>query len=113
MLPTSLDHHQCLDTLSNYGPGRESCMDKVFSPRLGVLSGFVFFNAVHRGTLPLASPGKLDGFFKVGTYYYNWSTMVEEEEEEEEEEEFHSQLKLRTRRPRATRAPTHLIASSF
>jgi hypothetical protein len=34
-----------------------------------------FFNVVHRGTLPLASPGNLDGFFKVGTYYYNWSTI--------------------------------------
>jgi hypothetical protein len=40
MLPTSLGH--CLDTLSNYGSGREPCTDKAFSPRLGVLSGFVF-----------------------------------------------------------------------
>jgi hypothetical protein len=42
MLPTSLDH--CLDTLSNYSSGREPCMctDKFFSPRLGVLSWFVF-----------------------------------------------------------------------
>jgi hypothetical protein len=63
MLPTSLDH--CLDTLSNYGPGREPCTDKVFSPRLGVLSGFVF-NTVHRGTLPLASVGSPNPFFKVG-----------------------------------------------
>jgi hypothetical protein len=69
---TSIDH--CLDTLSNYGSGRESCTAKVFSPRLGVLSGFVF-NAVHRGTLPLANVGRLNLFFKVGTYYYNWSTI--------------------------------------
>ena len=40
MLLTSLGH--CLDTLSNYGSGREPCADKVFSPSLGVLSGFVF-----------------------------------------------------------------------
>ena len=40
MFPTTLDH--CLDTLSNYGSGREYCTDKFFSPRLGVLSGFVF-----------------------------------------------------------------------
>ena len=39
-LPTSLGC--CLDTLSNYGQGREPCTDKVFSPRPGVLSGFVF-----------------------------------------------------------------------
>jgi hypothetical protein len=32
---------------------------------LGVLSGFVF-NAVHRGTLPLASVGRPNPFFKVG-----------------------------------------------
>jgi hypothetical protein len=32
-----------------------------------------FFNTVHRGTLPLASPGKW--LFKVGMYYYNWSTI--------------------------------------
>jgi hypothetical protein len=38
--PTTLD--RCLDTLSNYGSGRETCTAKVFSPRLGVLSGFVF-----------------------------------------------------------------------
>ena len=36
----SKDH--CLDTLSDYGPGRESCTDRAFSPRPGVLSGFVF-----------------------------------------------------------------------
>jgi hypothetical protein len=35
-----------------------------FSPRLGVLSGFVF-NAVHRGTLPLASPGTLYGSLRL------------------------------------------------
>ena len=40
MLPTSLGN--CLDTLSNYGSGREPCTAKVFSQRLGVLSGFVF-----------------------------------------------------------------------
>ena len=47
---TSLDH--CIDTLSDYGPGRESCTDKTFCPRHGVLSGFVF-NAVHRGDTTL------------------------------------------------------------
>jgi hypothetical protein len=40
-------------------------MAKVFSPGPGVLSGFVF-NAVHRGTLPLASVGSPNPFFKVG-----------------------------------------------
>ena len=54
-----------------------------FFPGLGVLSGFVF-NAVHRGTLPLASVGMPIPFPKVGTYYYNWSTIGQEEEEEEE-----------------------------
>ena len=39
-VPNYLDH--CLDTLSDYGSGREPCTAKVFSPRLGVLSGFVF-----------------------------------------------------------------------
>ena len=52
---TSLGH--CLDTPSNYGSGREPCTDKVFPLRLEVLSGFVF-NAIHRGTLPLASVGR-------------------------------------------------------
>ena len=33
---------RCIDTLSNYGSGREPCTAKAFSPRLGVLSGFVF-----------------------------------------------------------------------
>ena len=32
-------------------------------------------NAVHPGTLPLASVGIPNQFFKVGTYYYNWSTI--------------------------------------
>ena len=40
MLPTSLGH--CLDTLSNYGSGREPCTDKAFFPGPEVLSGFVF-----------------------------------------------------------------------
>jgi hypothetical protein len=40
MFPTTLAH--CLNTLSNYGSGREPCTAKAFSPRLGVLSGFVF-----------------------------------------------------------------------
>ena len=33
----------CIDTLSDYGPaaGRESCTDKTFCQRHGVLSGFV------------------------------------------------------------------------
>ena len=66
MLPTSLVH--CLDTLSNYGSGRESCTDKVFSPRLGVFPGS-FFNAVHRGTLPLANVGRPNPFFKVGIVF--------------------------------------------
>jgi hypothetical protein len=37
---TSVDH--CIDTLSDYGPEREPCTDRAFSPRHGVLSGFVF-----------------------------------------------------------------------
>ena len=47
-----------IHTLSDYGPGRESCTDKTFCPRHGVLSGFVF-NAVHRGILPLSIQGIL------------------------------------------------------
>ena len=38
--PTTLA--RCIDTLSNYGSGREPCTAKALSPRLGVLSGFVF-----------------------------------------------------------------------
>ena len=34
-----------------------------------------FFNAVHRGILPLASQGTLRRLFKVGTLSYNWSTI--------------------------------------
>ena len=51
-------------------------MAKVFSPRLGVLSGFVF-NTVNWGTLPLASVGRLILFFKVGIVFRgcNWSTI--------------------------------------
>ena len=66
MLPTSLDH--CLDTLSNYSSGREPCTDKVFSPRLGVLSGFVFQRR-SPGDTTLSEPGDsywVCGFFKVG-----------------------------------------------
>ena len=66
----------CLDTLSNYGPGGEPCTAKAFSPRPGVLSGFVF-NAVHRGTLPLANVGKPLPFFKsrcYTTWYTTWYT---------------------------------------
>ena len=69
----------CQDTFCSklswdYGPGRESCTDKTFCPRHGVLSGFVF-NAVHRGILPLASQGTLRRLLKVGTLSYNWSTI--------------------------------------
>jgi hypothetical protein len=35
-----------------------------------------FFNAVHRGTLPLANVGRPLPFFKVGIVYYNWSTIL-------------------------------------
>jgi hypothetical protein len=69
----------CLDTLSNYGPGREPCTDRVFSPgpSPGVLSGFVFY-VVHRGTIPLASPGILrwfpEGWHISLQLVYNWST---------------------------------------
>ena len=50
------------------------CTAKVFSPRLGVLPGS-FFDAIHRGTLPLASPGILtwflQGWHRITT---NWSS---------------------------------------
>ena len=56
--------HHCLRYGANYGPGREPCTAKVFSPGLGVVPGSVF-NTVHRTTLPLASPGSPHWFFKV------------------------------------------------
>ena len=49
-------------------------MDKVFSPRPGSFPGS-FFNAVHRGILPLARQVNLRRLFKVGTLSYNWSTI--------------------------------------
>jgi hypothetical protein len=60
MLPTGLDH--CLDTLSNYadGSGREPCTDKVFPVSRARSFPGLFFNTVHQGTLPLASPGILN-----------------------------------------------------
>ena len=64
-----------IGTLSNYGSGREPCTAKAFPPRLGVLSGFVF-NAVHRGTLPLASPGILDGSLRLARHHTIGSQLV-------------------------------------
>ena len=59
MFPNSLDH--CLRyavqlRLGELGEG--ALYGQGFFPGLGVLPGS-FFNAVHRGTLPLASPGTL------------------------------------------------------
>ena len=42
MLYNSLDHCLRYAVQLLYGSGREPCTDKVFSPGLGVLSGFVF-----------------------------------------------------------------------
>jgi hypothetical protein len=69
---TSLDH--CLDTLPSYGSGRESCTDKAFPPRLGVLSGFVCQRR-SPGDTTLSESRHTRWLFKVGTYYYNWSTI--------------------------------------
>jgi hypothetical protein len=59
-------------------------MAQGFSPHLGVVP-CLFFNAVHRSTLPLASPASPHWFFKVGIVslqiglqigqVYNWSTL--------------------------------------
>ena len=74
MFPTSLDH--CLDTLSNYGPGREPCADKVFSLRPGVLSGFVFQRRSPEDTT-LSEPRQtrwfLQGWHVLLQLVYNWS----------------------------------------
>ena len=51
-------------------------MDKTFCPRRGVLSGFVF-NTVHRGTLPLASPGTLDGSLRLAHHHTIGLQLVE------------------------------------
>jgi hypothetical protein len=76
MLPTSLGH--CLDTLSNYGPGREPCSDKVFSPGPGVLSGFVFLRS-SPGDTTLSEPrdSSVVSLRLARTTYdhYNWSTI--------------------------------------
>jgi hypothetical protein len=60
----SLDH--CRRYTANYGPGREPCTAKGFSPGLGVVPG-LFFNTVHQTTLPLASPGTLIWFFTISS----------------------------------------------
>ena len=56
MLPTVTSLGHCLDTMSNYGPGREPCTDKIFSPGLGVLSWFVFQRR-SPGDTTLSEPG--------------------------------------------------------
>jgi hypothetical protein len=75
---TSLDH--CLDTLSDYGPGRESCKDKAFCPRPGVLSGFVFQHC-SPGDTTLSESRHARWLFKVGTSSHNWFTIGRGEEE--------------------------------
>jgi hypothetical protein len=62
---TNLGH--CIDTLSDYGPEREPCTDRAFSPRHGVLSGFVFSATKFTGGYypGLASPGTLDGSLRL------------------------------------------------
>ena len=69
------DH--CIDTLSDYGPGRESCTDKTFCPRHGVLSGFVTFKFQRRspGDTTLSELRQPKVLFKVGTLSYNGSTI--------------------------------------
>ena len=89
-----LEH--CLRYAANYGSGREPCTAKGFPPRLGVVPGS-FFNAVHRTTLPLASPGSPHWFFKVGIVSLQIGLQIggsawADDEEEEQEEDFLQQL---------------------
>jgi hypothetical protein len=63
--PTAQRH--CLRYAVQLRPGRALCTAKGFPPRLGVVPGS-FFNAIHRATLPLASPGMLIWLFKVGIH---------------------------------------------
>jgi hypothetical protein len=61
----SLDHCLRYAVQLRFGEGALYSQGFKFSPRLGVLLGS-FFNAVHRGTVPLANVGSLNLFFKVG-----------------------------------------------
>ena len=58
--------------------GRESCKDKTFCLRHGVLSGFVFQRR-SPGDTTLSELRQPEVLFKVGTISYNWSTIGWEE----------------------------------
>ena len=70
---TSVDH--CIDALSDYGSEREPCTDRAFSPRHGVLSGFVFQRR-SPGDTTLSESRHTRWLPKVGTSSHNWFTIA-------------------------------------
>ena len=80
---TSLDH--CIDTLSDYGPGRESCKDKAFCQAVRVTGSFP--GSFSEWQCRSESPGdttlsearhsktSLQGWHVVIQLVYNWSTI--------------------------------------